>query len=287
MKKVSLALALLLAGTAGCAGQSAPTPATSARARPDAGPVNGVADGYVGRFQIAATVLENEHHGPELCVAVRDSYPPQCDGPDVSGWTWDNVTHQSAVRTRWGGYLITGTFDGRTFKLTEPAKVNDGSLGPEPRGPDFTSPCPAPAGGWKPVNPANATGNALQAAKVAVSAEPDFAGLWIDQGRPLNDPAKLVLNVRFTKDLARHEAAIRGVWGGALCVSEATHSLAELAQIQQELANEPGVIDASTDEVTGTVEIAVYVATQARQQELDAKYGGGLVKLVGALKPID
>lgn len=201
------------------------------------------------------------------------------------------MTHESVRGTTWGGYLITGTFDGRTVKLTEPAKVNDGSLSPRPREHDVTSPCPVPAGGWRPVDPANTTGNALQSIKVVVSADPDFAGLWLDRpndpGSTDNDPVKLLLNVRFTKDLARHEAAIRRVWGGALCLSEATHTLAELTQIRQERAAEPGSIGASIDEVTGTVEITVYVATQTRQRELDAKYGRGLVNLVGALEPID
>lgn len=256
--------------------------------------MNLVPDGYVGRFRIAATVLENEHHGPQLCVAVAESLPPQCGGPDISGWVWNGVKHESASRTKWGTYLVTGTFDGRTFKLTGPAKVNDGSLNPESRTPDYTSPCPAPADGWRPVDPAKATDNALQAANAMVNTDPDFAGFWIDQKQPPNDlatpgndPARLVLNVRFTKDLARHEAEIRKVWGGALCVSPARHSLAELAKIQQELASEPLMTNASTDIVTGTVEIGVFLATQARQRELDAKYGPGLVNLAGALEPID
>jgi hypothetical protein len=256
--------------------------------------VNLVRDGYVGRFRVAAWVLEDKHHGPQLCVAVEDTNPPQCDGLDISAWTWDGLKHNSARTTKWGTYLITGTFDGRTFKLTEPAKANNGSLNPEPRTPDFTSPCPAPAGGWKPVDPINTTHNALQAAQGMVNADPDFAGLWIDQkptpndpATPANDPAKLVLNVRFTKDLTRHEAEIRKVWGGALCVSQAKHSVAELDKIRADLASEPGVTDASTDIVTGTVEVDVFVATQARQRDLDAKYGQGLVNLAGALEPID
>lgn len=103
----------------------------------------------------------------------------------------------------------------------------------------------------------------------------------------MNDPAKLVLNARFIKDLDRHGADIRKVWGGALCVSQAKHSLAELTKIQAGLASERGMTHASTDVVTGTVEIGVFVANQARQRELNAKYGPGLVNLAGALEPID
>jgi hypothetical protein len=128
---------------------------------------------------------------------------------------------------------------------------------------------------------------------VKVRSDPDFAGLWIDQKvtstkeTPRNDPAKFVVNVRFTRDLARHEADIRTVWGGALCVSQAKHSLAELTNIQSALIGEPGMSYASVDVVTGTVEIGVFLATQTRQRELDARYGPGLVRLVGALEPID
>jgi hypothetical protein len=160
--------------------------------------------------------------------------------------------------------------------------------------PDFTSPCAVPPGGWKPVDPAKATDDAMNAVNGMVTNDPDYAGLWIDQeapkndkATPQNDPQKYVLNVKFTKDLARHEAEIRKIWGGALCVSAARHTDAELRKIQDELTGEPGMTYASTDTVRGTVEIGVFVATEGRQRALDAKYGAGLVNLVGTLEPID
>jgi hypothetical protein len=242
---------------------------------------------------VAATVLQNPKHGPQLCIAVADSLPPQCGGPDIAGWTWDGLKHESANGTTWGAYLIVGTFDGTTFALTEPAKANDGQYSPNRPMPDFNSPCPAPSGGWKPVDPARATDDTFQAVNVKVQNDPDFAGLWIDQNNPstdpaaMNDPAKFVVNVRFTKDLARHEADIREVWGESLCVSQATHSLAELTTIQEALTGGSGVNYSSIDIVSGTVEVGVFVATQARQRQLDTEYGPGLVTLVGALEPID
>jgi hypothetical protein len=293
MKRIALAL-LLLATTAGCATatRTGQTPAAPSPP-PSQGSTNLVRDGYTGRFRIAATVLQNASHGPQLCVSVAESLPPQCGGPDIVGWAWDGLKHESAAGTTWGQYLITGTFDGHTFTLTEPAKVNNGQYSPHRPMPDFTSPCPAPAGGWRPVDPARATDDAFQAVNVKVGNDPDFAGLWIDQKvtssgeTPRNDPTKFVVNVRFTKDLARHEADIRTVWGGALCVSPAKHSLAELTGIQSALSGGPGMNYGSVDIVTGTVEIGVFLATQARQRELDSRYGPGLVILVGALEPID
>jgi hypothetical protein len=265
-----------------------------------AGPDNLVPDGYAGRFRIATTVLENQHHGPQLCLATMESMPPQCNGLPLSGWTWNGLNPESSLGTTWGSYVITGTFDGRVFKLTESARVNDGTVKPPPRAPepDDTSPCPVPAGGWRPVNLAKATEDAFEATSIMVRADLDFAGLWLDQknmptvdpnhgGVVMNDPTKFVLNVRFTKDLARHEADIRKVWGGALCVSQAKRSLAELKKVEKQVNPRPGVIYSEIDPVTGTVEVEMWVATQQRQRELDDKYGSGLVHLAGALEPID
>jgi hypothetical protein len=285
-------MALLLA--AGCAGQTvdggaAPSPTKAAPA-----PVNLVRDGYHGRLRVQATVLQNAQHGPQLCQAVAESLPPQCGGPDIAGWNWGAVRHDSAQGSKWGIYLLIGTFDGKTFTLTEPAKAPDDNATPSAvTTPDFTSPCPPPADGWKPVDPAKATDEALNQANMLASQDPDFGGLWIDQPVPVadptprNDPQQLVLNATFTRDLARHEAELREVWGGALCVSQARHTEAELRRIQDELIREPGVVSSSIDVTTGTVTVEVFLALQSRQRDLDAKYGTGLVRLQGVMQPLN
>jgi hypothetical protein len=164
---------------------------------------------------------------------------------------------------KWGAYLLVATFAEGTFTLTEPAKDNDGNAGPNPPMPDFTSPCPVPSGGWRALDPAKATSDTLNTIAGMVYADPDFAGLWIDQQpppsgpSPMNDPAKLVLNVRFVGDLDRHEAEIRQVWSGALCLSAAKHPMVELTKIQQESMNEPGTTESSIDVITGTIHIGV------------------------------
>jgi hypothetical protein len=63
--------------------------------------------------------------------------------------------------------------------------------------------------------------------------------------------------------------------------------MVELTKIQQESMNEPGTTESSIDVITGTIHIGVFVATQPRQRELNARYGPGLVTLSGALQPID
>lgn len=295
---VSAACSILARTASGRTGQAAgaptPPPTTFSPA-----PGNLVPDGYAGRFRVTATVLADREHGPQLCLAVLATLPPECGGPDIAGWTWSTVKHETDGGTTWGGYVLTGTFDGHTFTLTEPAQVGDGKFAPPRPGPDPTSPCPAPTGGWRPVDPARATDSALQATSVMVSADPDFGGLWLDQRRSptdptpanrpgtiMNDPTKFVLNVRFTKDLARHEADIRTVWGGALCLSLTRHTMAELMRIQVVVVSAPGTYS-SIDVVTGTIEVGEYVATQARQRQLDSEYGPGLVTLVGSFVPID
>lgn len=70
-------------------------------------------------YQGALTVIETEEHGPQLAGVLAQSYPPQGGGLDVAGWDWGAVEHDAAAGTRWGSYIVTGTFDGESFELTE------------------------------------------------------------------------------------------------------------------------------------------------------------------------
>lgn len=101
------------------------------------------------RYEVQATVLENAKHGPQLCHAMTASMPPQCGGPDVVDWDWAAVTSESEGDVMWGSYVLTGTWDGTRFSLTEPAKPGDnGGVTERPsEEPDFTPPCRPPGGG--------------------------------------------------------------------------------------------------------------------------------------------
>jgi hypothetical protein len=252
------------------------------------------------RYEVTTTVLESPDHGPQLCLGgMLDSYPPQCGGPDVVGWSWEAVDGwESASGTTWGTYHLVGTWDGERFTLTEPPGPPDPEAHPDFARTDFTTPCPQPPGGWAVVEPATATQEALDAAIAHARAQPDFAGLWLDQSiNPaahgderdelvMNDPTLLVLNVRFTGDLERHEAELRQRWGGSLCVTQATHTIADLRAVQDELHGELAALWSSADEVTGGVDVGVIVADPAVQDELDRRYGPGVVRLHGALQPV-
>ncbi|WP_146605104.1 hypothetical protein [Jiangella anatolica] len=253
---------------------------------------------YTGFF----TVLENAEHGPQLCSVVAESFPPQCGGPDVLGWNWDeapNVTSESGVT--WGYYAVTGTWDGTALTLTEPPLDGAATSPVVPDGtvPDFTSPCEPPAGGWAVVDAATATQAAQDAALAHAAEQPDYAGAWIDQSinpasgqetpdeGAMNDPTQLVLNVRFTGDLERHEAELRAIWGGALCVSAAEHTEQELLEIQEEVLAELGdqASGGGTDVTTGTIVVDVIV-DDGLQERLDEQYGEGLIRVSAALRPV-
>lgn len=297
---VTSRVTVLLAALAlsGCGDEVSTDPAGSSSWDENQGLVE---DNYSGRFQVTTTVLESPGQGPELCAGgVAESLPPQCGGPEIAGWDWDAVDAESASGTTWGEYTLTGTWDGARFTLTEPAEPPVPLEGSDAWETDFSTPCPEPEGGWRPVDPATATDADLQAALALARESPDFAGSWVDQSYldtlapdasdierevAANDPARLVLNLRFTRDLEAREQEVRAVWGGALCVSAAERTEADLRAIQEEMSDVPGFLGSGVTE--GAVQVSVLVARVSTQRELDDRHGAGVVRLVGALQPID
>ncbi|WP_204052424.1 hypothetical protein [Microbispora siamensis] len=254
-------------------------------------------------YQADLTVLSNPQHGPQLCAFVAQSLPPQCGGPDIIGWDWNAVKHSTRNGVRWGEYHVVGTWDGKSLTLTEPPRPARPGDAPDDRS-RFTTPCPKPVRGWRPVDPAKATERSMEAALVRARKLPGYAGSWLDQSyldeidgydpqdrryveRYANDPRRLVLNLMFTGDPAAREPLIREVWGGALCLSRAERAEAELRALQDRAMKEiKGAQSASVDERAGHVEIGVWAATPELQREIDEKYGKGLVVLAGVLTPV-
>jgi hypothetical protein len=252
------------------------------------------------RYEASTTVLESPEHGPQLCLGGQaDSYPPQCGGPDIVGWDWAAVEGaETANGTTWGSFHVVGTYVDGTFTLTEPPGPPEP---PDSSDPDFSSPCPEPEGGWAVVDPALATEASLQEAQAYASAQPDHAVLWVDRSiDPLSPEERdqraaegiedelvlVILNVAFTGDLERHEVELRRRWGGALCVSRAEHTAAELRQIQDELADTPGLLGSGSGNVRHRVELTVILDDGTLQAELDDRYGEGVVVVTSALQPV-
>ena len=259
---------------------------------------NLVPEAYQGRYRTSASVLESPQHGPQLCFGMASSLPPQCGGPDVLGWDWAGLPSESVGGTTWGSYELVGTFAGGALTLTEPPEVHDpqGDRAAEPPLDDrFASPCPEPAGGWAPVDPARATPEAAEEAQRVAAASSGFAALWVDQRLPeaeiteeaANDPQRYVLNVSTTGDAAELEEELREVWGGSLCVSSAPRSEAELREVHDALPELPGRVFSGTDPFAGVVDLAVVHGTQEQQRALDERFGVGAVRLAGQLEPID
>lgn len=244
-------------------------------------------NGDSGTYVANGTVLQTADGEPQLCLgAIMDSLPPQCEGIPLEGWDWSAVDDEDAASgTRWGSYRVTGTYDGSRFTLTEPAEppVYD-----DPGGDEIVTPCPEPPGGWEP----DGGQEDVQEAADYARAEPDFAGLWVDQIGEPTEFSPVVLTVAFTGDLAAHEAELQQRWDGPLCVTQHEHTLDELMEIQAELsgkaAEELGldVLTSSTSENGNFVEIYVTVMGPDTQAELDERYGPGTVKVDAALKPV-
>jgi hypothetical protein len=252
------------------------------------------------RFRASATVLQNAHHGPELCLGgVLSSLPPQCSGPPITNWSWEEVTGEERQNgVIWGAYGVVGTYDGKSFTLTAKPGPRTGRPSDEVPGADrFASPCPTPPGGWKVVDPSKMSFADEQAVDAAAGADPDFVLAWVDARgtrdpkhpeRP-DDPAKVVKNFAFTGDLERHEAELRALWGGPMCVSRKLHSSQELQRIQKEVQDDPTIhqLWSSAGNIDDVVEVGVVWDDGTLQRRLDERYGPGVVKVTSALQPIN
>jgi hypothetical protein len=103
----------------------------------------------------------------------------------------------------------------------------------------------------------------------------------------------VVVNVVFTGDAQRHEAAIREFWEGPLCVvARAGRNANELAEIRKEAEASLAALglqmlwsaEAGVDSV---IEIGVVADVDRNgQAAFDARYGPGVIRLFPALKPL-
>lgn len=73
-----------------------------------------------GEVMGQGTVLQVGKARPRFCLgAVQESYPPQCSGPEISGWDWGAAEQEvTESGVTWGTYAATGTWDGTIFTLT-------------------------------------------------------------------------------------------------------------------------------------------------------------------------
>jgi len=250
--------------------------------------------GYDGRFRATVTVLQSPGHGPQLCYALAESNPPQCAGPDIVGWRWDDVDvdAESASGTAWGDYEVTGTFIDGVFTLTDPAQP--AGPPPPPRDGPATR-CPTPEAGWVPSDPSRATQRILEDALRVAERTPGFGGAWIGWLIPTTHitesaaagPANYVLNVLTTGDVATMDQAVRDIWGGNLCVSTTEHSESELNRIADQLSDLSGVTSSAADVIRGRAEATAWVVTDDMWRQAVERFGADVIQLDSILTLVD
>lgn len=66
-------------------------------------------------------VLQVGDNPPELCLgAIRESYPPQCDGIELVGWDWNAADgHETAGDSTFGMYAVWGMYNGDRFTVSD------------------------------------------------------------------------------------------------------------------------------------------------------------------------
>jgi hypothetical protein len=243
------------------------TPAPGGGSPPDTG--TGTSTDVV---EVAATVLESPDHGPQLCGAVAESYPPQCSGADISNWEWSTLDREAAQGTTWGEYVLVGSYnaDGTVFTLSEPARPStSGGAGQDPA-PDYSTPCPEPDGDWDSGYP----DELLDEAKAARRVD-GFGGLWIDE-------ATGVYNVKVVGDVnarSAASAAIRTFYPGPVCIVEGEHTMRELNRIQRavnQLFPNPRILGSGVDVLRGQLIVTLTEPAPDLEADLIADHGDAI-----------
>ena len=209
-------------------------------------------------------------------------------------WNWQAVAGEGIDGgTTWGSYNVVGTYDGETLAVTEagPYEHDPDASGTNP---DFTSPCDEPEGDWVVPDPARNTQNDVDSAASYASSQPDYVTSWVTHLEPARlEFGPVIFNAVFTGDAERHEAEIRKLWNGPLCVvARGVPTARELARIRKEV--EAGLDDLGLEmlwsaepAVEPVIEIGVVADIGERAQvALDARYGPGVVRLIPALRPV-
>lgn len=79
--------------------------------------------------EVTATGFVMDEGGDvSLCLgAIAESYPPQCSGIPVEGWSWDGLDGADSQGDKtWGDYTVTGIYDGESFTVTAAPTVPTG-----------------------------------------------------------------------------------------------------------------------------------------------------------------
>lgn len=170
----------------------------------------------------SATVRQGSaNEEPQLCLGgVAQSYPPQCGGPPIAGWDWDDVTGETvASGVTWIDTVhVVGTYAAGVFTLQRRPSATrpvDAGAEPGPTGDPFPELCDDPLRGA--AESARKGARADDAAKDALGrhleAMPGYVASWVSDGSAF-------MNVVVTGDPASAHADARRLWSGKLCVQQ-------------------------------------------------------------------
>lgn len=247
-------------------------------------------------YEANGMVCDDGTRGPLLWLGATRMVlgPPQCGGIPLVNWDWRAVDgEETAGGTTSGTYHVEGTYNGETLAVTDVGPYEDDSsvFGTDP---DTTSPCDEPEGGWAVPDSAHNTQNDVGAAAAYARSQPDYVTSWNTHLEPaLLEFGPVIVNAVFTGDAELHEAEIRKVWDGPLCVvARDVPTARELSRIRREV--EAGLGDLALQmlwsagpAVEPVIEIGVVADVGGKAQAaLDARYGPGVVRLIPALKPV-
>lgn len=285
LKAVCLLAAVLMPAVLGGCGQGAMGEPSASPTQPPATLAKTSAPGASQRLVARGMVLD-DGSGPVWCLgSVAESLPPQCQGTPLRKWTWPAGAERAGGST-WAQHALVGTYDGRTFTVeTALTEAEAAAVLPQPVDEtSFDSPCSEPSGGWRAPDPERATSEAQDRAFETAEELSDYAGSWIDdRGDANQDPLKIIVNVQVTGALAVAERAVRGIWGGSLCISQAAHTEAQLRKILDRMAERSDMLLAEIG--SNRVELSVVHDDGSLQRELDSTYGKGLVRVRSLLHP--
>ncbi len=242
-----------------------------------------------------------------LCLGGQlDSAPPICGDVPVVGLDWTAVSGELHIGdvTWMERAVVTGTYDGSSLTLTEPPRVaTDAEFSAAFDHTNGPIPCSEPADGWAAEGarfpPGSDYNQYIERVDGYTSAAADWGGVWVDFGEAPIDiashPEQVILIELFTGDLDRHEADLRAIWPGALCVAPSAMASTKIEALAAKISQDEQGADsvdpvmrssANVDYSTDTIRVFVPVATPSIQAAFDDKYGPGIVVVEGALKPV-
>lgn len=256
-------------------------------------------DGGTDRvYRGTVTVIDTGDNAVVCAGGVAESYPPQCGGPRLVGLEWSSIPWaESANGVSWATMTIEIELDGDSLVLVGMPTEPEPSPGDEI---DFTPPCEPPPGGWVWVDGPLTTPQDMDAAIAYANQQPDLSAIWVynllenPEEADLTGRQEYVVVARFNGNLEKHEAAMRALWLGPLCVSLGEANSADLRDVQTELTDRalageiPGLVGfgfSHVDEMRGEVVLGALIADDHSDAWIAENYAGVPVRLESQLKP--